>query len=64
MLSNDLLPGAQAAAEYLGVSRSTVYHMAKRGNLPTIRKGRRLYFRKSDLEAAFRADPTEVAANG
>ena len=53
MLANDLLPGAAAAAAYIGVTPRAVYHMADQGLLPCIRKGRKLYFRKSELERAF-----------
>lgn len=56
MLSTDLLSGAKAAATFIGESPRTVYHMAEKGLLPCIRKGRKLYFRKSELEAAFRSD--------
>lgn len=55
MLADDLLSGAGAAAAYIGVTPRAVYHMVEAGELPVIRKGRRLYFRKSELEAAFRA---------
>lgn len=54
-LSEDLLAGAQAAADFIGVGPRAIYHMAEAGQLPVIRKGRRLYFRKSELERAFRA---------
>lgn len=56
MLTNDLLAGADAAAGYVGLSRRAVYHLTERGLLPCIRKGRKLYFRKSELEAAFRSE--------
>ncbi len=56
MLSNDLLAGANAAAAFVGVSPRAIYHMTERGHLPVIRKGKRLYFRKSELEAAFRSE--------
>jgi len=55
MLAEDLLPGAIAAAAYIGVTPRAVYHLVEAGHLPAIRKGRKLYFRKSELEAAFRA---------
>jgi len=55
MLADDLLPGANAAAAFIGVTPRAVYHLVEAGHLPTIRKGRKLYFRKSELEAAFRA---------
>lgn len=54
MLSDDLLNGASAAAQFLGIDRQIVYRMVREGNLPVIRKGgRRMYFRKSELEQAF-----------
>ena len=56
MLSEDLLVGANAAAAYVGVKPRAIYHLSENGLLPVLRKGRRLYFRKSELEAAFRSD--------
>jgi hypothetical protein len=56
MLSSDLLSGAKAAANYIGETPRAVYHIAENGLLPVIRKGRKLYFRKSELEAAFRLE--------
>lgn len=55
MLSNDLLAGAKAAADYIGTTPRIVYHLVEQGELPVIRKCRRLYFRRSELEAAFRS---------
>ncbi|MBA3669281.1 MAG: helix-turn-helix domain-containing protein [Sphingomonas sp.] len=55
MLADDLLPGATAAAAYIGVSSRAVYHLVEAGHLPAIKKGRKLYFRKSELERAFTA---------
>jgi excisionase family DNA binding protein len=62
MISDDLLKGAQKAAEYLGpeFNARSVYHMVETGRLPVIRMGRTMYFRKSLLEEAFRS----AAANG
>ncbi len=54
-LSIDLLEGASAAAEYLGIKPRSVYRMTETGNLPVIRKGRKLFYRKSDLERAFQS---------
>jgi excisionase family DNA binding protein len=54
MLHEDLLSGAEAAAGYIGLSRRAIYHLVEAGHLPVTRKGRRLFFRKSELEAAFR----------
>ena len=56
MLANDLLPGAKAAAEYIGETPRAVYNMAEKGLLPVIRKGRKLYFRKSELDAALSSE--------
>ena len=56
MLSNDLLSGAKAAAEYTGQPVRAIYHLAEKGLLPAIRKGRKLYFRKSELERAFSSE--------
>lgn len=56
MLNADLLSGAKAAADYIGVAPRTVYHMVENGSLPCIRlAGRKMFFRKSELEAAFRS---------
>lgn len=52
-LSDDLLSGAEAAARYVGIKPRSIYHMVEAGQLPAIRKGVRLYFRKSELEKAF-----------
>jgi len=58
MLANDLLKGAKAVADETGgtISQRQVYHLVERGMLPVIRKGRSMYFRRSELEAAFRAE--------
>ncbi|MEJ6594677.1 helix-turn-helix domain-containing protein [Parasphingorhabdus sp.] len=58
MLNADLIHGAAAAAAYCGLPRRTIYHMAGNGSLPYIRKGRKLFFRKSELESAFRSEST------
>ncbi|CAN5325474.1 hypothetical protein BH10PSE12_BH10PSE12_01800 [soil metagenome] len=60
MLSEDLITGANAAATFVGLSPRAIYHLVEAGHLPVIRKGKRLYFRKSELEAAFRSG----SANG
>ena len=56
MLRDDLLTGAKAAADYIGATPRTVYHMAENGTLPCVKRGKRLFFRKSELEAAFRSE--------
>lgn len=56
MLNADLIHGAAEAAAYCGLTRRTIYHMVEQGKLPVIRKGRTMFFRKSELEAAFRSE--------
>ena len=55
MLADDLLPGASAAAAYIGVTPRAVYHLVEAGHLRVIRMGKRLYFRRSELDRAFSA---------
>lgn len=61
MLLNDLIKGAKAIEVETGgaITARQVYHLVERGQLPVIRKGRSMYFRRSELEAAFRS---EIAA--
>ena len=54
-MKDDLLPGAASAANFLGLTRRQVYRLAEDGYLPVIRKGRSLFFRKSELQAAFQS---------
>lgn len=61
-LSEDLLEGAGAAAEFLGIKRRTVYRMTEAGELPVIRKGGKMFFRKSELDKAFRTEPSALPA--
>jgi hypothetical protein len=53
MLSEDLIRGAKGAASYTGLPVRTIYHMTEKSLLPVIRKGRALFYRKSDLDLAF-----------
>lgn len=55
VLADDLIKGASSAAAHLGphFTARAVYHMVEAHQLPVIRKGRTLYFRKSDLDQAF-----------
>ena len=55
MLTDDLMRGAKSAAAYLGSNPRMIYYMVASGQLPCIRKGRAIYFRKSELDAAFRS---------
>jgi excisionase family DNA binding protein len=52
-MNTDLIEGAAKAATFTGLSRRKIYRLAEQGHVPVIRKGRRLYFRKSELERAF-----------
>jgi excisionase family DNA binding protein len=56
MLNADLIHGAASAAEYTGLTERTIYHLVETQQIPVIRKGRSLFFRKSELEAAFRSE--------
>ncbi len=56
MLNDDLLTGGAAIANYLGLNERATWHMIYSGELPVIRKGRKIFARKSELERAFRAD--------
>ena len=55
MLGTDLIKGAKGVeVDTNGViTARQVYHMVERGLLPVIRKGRSMYFRSSEWEAAF-----------
>lgn len=58
MLGSDLIKGAKGVeADTNGIiTARQVYHLVERGLIPVIRKGRSMYFRRSELEAAFRAE--------
>jgi excisionase family DNA binding protein len=50
----DRLLDVNEVAEYLRVSRSSVYKMIERGEIPAIRLGRLLRVNRADLETALR----------
>jgi hypothetical protein len=53
-LAEDLIKGAKAAAGYTGLTERQIYHLVENDALPVIRlRTRVLFFRKSDLDAAF-----------
>ena len=56
MLNSDLIHGAAAAAAYCGLTRRAIYHLVERDELPVIRKGRSMFFRKSELDRAFSSE--------
>lgn len=54
-MNTDLIEGAADAASFTGLSRRKIYRLVELGHVPAVRKGRRIYFRKSELEEAFRS---------
>jgi len=56
MLSDDLLAGAGAAAAYSGLTRRAVYYLSGCGDMPSVKRRGRLFFRKSALERYFSSD--------
>jgi len=52
-MQSDLISGAEAAAAYTGLPRRVIYRLTEQGHLPVRRMGRRLYYRKSELDQAF-----------
>lgn len=60
MLNGDVIVGAKAAAEFCGLSPRFIYSMVERGDLPVIRSGKRLIFRRSELERALTGNAETV----
>jgi excisionase family DNA binding protein len=61
----DALLDVDEAARRLGLARSTVYKLAQRCELPSVKAGARLLFRPADLDAhvdARRRSPERVKA--
>jgi len=56
MLSDDLVKGAKGAATYSGLSQRQIYRLTETGHLPVIRMGKSLFYRKTELDAAFRSE--------
>lgn len=52
-LADDLLRGAKAAADYIGIDEKAVYYMVEKKRIPHTKMGRDLFFRKSELDDAF-----------
>jgi excisionase family DNA binding protein len=52
-MKEDLLEGADQAAAFTGLPARKIYRLVESGHLPCVKKGRRLYFRKSDLARSF-----------
>ena len=60
MLSDDLLEGAGAIAGFIGKTERSTYHLIYNDQIPHFRRGRKIYARKSEIEAAFRSEPANV----
>ena len=45
----DQLMTVGQAAEYLSLAKPTIYAMISRGELPNLKRGKRVYFQKADL---------------
>lgn len=56
MLADDLLSGAAAAAAFTGLPVRAIYHLTEKGQIPVIRKGRRLFYKRSELKLSFAGD--------
>jgi excisionase family DNA binding protein len=54
-LKDDLLEGVKAACGYGGWKERQVYRWVETGQIPHFRVGTKLFFRKSELQAAFRS---------
>lgn len=52
-LADDLLQGVNAASDYTGIGRRTLYNWVETSSIPFTRVGKLLFFRKSELDAAF-----------
>lgn len=55
ILTTDRLLKPTEAAQYLGLTVATIYTKASRRQLPTVKLGRSLRFRRADLEKLVRA---------
>ncbi|WP_422346195.1 helix-turn-helix domain-containing protein [Parasphingorhabdus sp.] len=43
------------------LSRQSIYRMIDKGYLPAIKKGRKIFIRRSEVEAAFKSDSEQAA---
>ena len=62
-MDEDRIMNAQEAADYLRLTSGALYMACARGQLPVVRFGRRLRFRKADLDrflAARTVEPFEA----
>jgi excisionase family DNA binding protein len=52
----DTLLDIKQACEYLDCSKTTLYNYRRSGNLPYMQRGKKIFFRKSDLLKEVRID--------
>ena len=55
-LATDLLCGAKAIADFVGVSPAIVYRLVEKDQIPHFKKGQLIFARKSEIEADFRSE--------
>jgi len=53
----------QQAAEFLNLSKSTIYSKVSRGELPHMKKGKRLYFFQKELTAYIKSGKVKTVAD-
>ena len=63
MILDDLIKGAKGVEQATNgkINAGQVYHLVRTNRLPVIRKGRAMFFRKSELERAFSSEDTQTA---
>lgn len=54
-LKTDLLSGVKDIAGYIGEQETVTGRLIRDGLLPAFRRGRKIYARKSEIDAAFRS---------
>jgi excisionase family DNA binding protein len=50
----------ELAAEVTGLSKSSIYHLTHEGKIPCSKRGKRLYFKRSELETWLMEKPIPV----
>jgi hypothetical protein len=53
-LREDLLSGVQSIADYIGEDKQVAQRLIAKGDIPAFKKGRKVFARKSEIDAAFR----------
>lgn len=54
-LKEDLLSGVQSIADYIGEDKQVAQRLIAKGAIPAFKKGRKVFSRKSEIDAAFRS---------